>query len=399
MSGTVSNVYNNIIYALNIHTTSLASLQEQAATGACINRPSDDPSSAYRVLGLNSQEQSLENYIDTIETAINSLEMASDVLSNMSETLSETMADLTQILNGTYGEDEEGQAARDRLAQEIEDVLEGMLSSANTQYVDQYLFSGASTSVIPYAIEYENGQIVSVTYQGSLDERSIEVADNIQTDIFYSGNDIFAGNNRGTPEFYGTTGASAGSGTSNVTGDTWLTVTYDGTNYHLSIDDGATDVIVPSAGDISNIAVTDANGRVLYVDASNITQTGAEMVRTPGTYNLFDTLISIRDILRNERGLDEETISDLIQKCSQSLEEVYNGIIDTQVTLGTKINFMDTLSGNLDNIKYAVETESATLEEADIAQVAIDIALQQTLYEMSLSIAGKLLSLSLLDYL
>lgn len=399
MSGSISSIYRNATFALTTHTEALASLQEQTYTGSTINRVSDDPSSAYRVLGLSSQQRYVENYINNVADSMSSLEMASDILLDMSTTIADTMTSLTQILSGTYGLDQEGQESRDRLAQQINDVLESMVSSANTQHIDQYLFSGASTSITPYDVEYENGEIASVTYQGSLEERSIEVAADIQADVFYCGQDIFGGAGRSEPEFYGTTGAVNGSGTSNVTGDTWLTVTHDGTNYRLSIDDGATEVVVPAAGDISNIAVTNADGDVLYVDASNITQTGIEAVRTPGTYNLFDTLISVRDLLRNEKGLDGNTIVNLVEKSSDSLDEVYNVMIEKQVTLGTKINFLDTLSDNLENIQFAAKEEATSLEEADIAQIAVDIARRETLYQMSLSIAGKLLSVSLLDYL
>jgi predicted HTH domain antitoxin len=39
------------------------------------------------------------------------------------------------------------------------------------------------------------------------------------------------------------------------------------------------------------------------------------------------------------------------------------------------------------------------LEEADIAQIAIDLTRREVLYEMSLSMAARLLSMSLLDFL
>ncbi|MHC4551154.1 MAG: flagellar hook-associated protein FlgL [Planctomycetota bacterium] len=397
--GTLNGIFSNASFALNMHTKALATLQEQTYTGSRINRTSDDPSAAYRVLGLESQQRVVANYMDNISEATSSLEMSADVLLDMTTAITETTVNLTQILSGTYGLDQEGQEARSRLAQQIDDILESMVSSANTKHIDQHLFGGTSTGAPPYAVVREDGEIVSATYVGSREERTIEVAAGIQTDIFYSGEDIFSADNRGEPEFYGTTGAATGSGTSNVKGDAWLTVTHDGTNYRLSIDDGATEVVVPLAGDISNIAVTDANGQVLYVDATNITQTGVERIRVPGTYNLFDTLISARDLLKNEKGLDGDTIVDLIEKSSESLNEVKNVLIEKQVTIGTKINFLDTLRENLDNIKFGAEEEATGLEQADIAQIAIDIARREALYQMSLSMAGKLMSISLLDFI
>lgn len=399
MSG-FNSVYNNVTFALQLHSKALFGLQEQASTGSRINRPSDDAATAYRVMGLNSQQRYHTNFIDTIENAVSTQIMASSVLQNMGTTLIDTMVHLTQILSGTYGEGEDGQSSRDRVALEINDVLEQMVSSANTKYVDQYIFGGDNTGTVPYRVQRDNnGEIIGITYQGSTDGRNIQVAPGVQSDITYAGDDIFRSSDRETPVFYGTAGAAAGTGTSSVKGDLWLTVTNDGSNYKLSIDGGTTEITVPSSGDISNIAVTNANGEVLYVDATNITATGTERVRIPGTYDIFNVLISTRDLLRNSNGLSDTMVAGLVDEASKSIEETKNVLVAKESSIGTRINFLDSLKDSIENIKFNGEDEAAMLQDADIAQIAIDISRRQTLYEMSLSVAGKLMSLSLLDFI
>jgi len=400
MSGALNSVYNNVTFALRLHSKTLAALQENVATGSRINRSSDDPSSAYRVLGLNSQNRYLENYMKNIDAAISAQDMTSSILQEMSSTVMDTRVHLTQIISGTYGEGQGGQAARDRIAQEINDVLEQMVSSANSRYTGRYVFGGESTNLAPYAVERNgDGGIIGVTYQGGLDNRKIEMAPGVQSDTSFSGEDVFGIDNRGTPVFYGTTGASVGTGTANVKGDVWLTVATDDVsgNYKLSIDDGATWVIVPA--DNTNVAVTNSSGQVLYVNAETITRTGVERVKVPGTYDLFNTLISARDLLRNERGLPLTTVTDLMQQAASAMEDMGNALVEKQVSIGAKINFLDSLKTSLDNVKFNGEQEATGLQEADIAQIAIDISRRDTLYQMSLSVAGKLMSVSLLDFI
>ena len=90
----------------------------------------------------------------------------------------------------------------------------------------------------------------------------------------------------------------------------------------MSIDDGASWVTVPPGGD-NNLAVTDSNtGKVLYVDTTGIKATGTDLVRIPGTQNAFDTMITIRDMLKNDRGLSNAQISDLRDSLSDSLDEI-----------------------------------------------------------------------------
>jgi flagellar hook-associated protein 3 FlgL len=394
MSGSLSSIYDTVSYALYLNSKALAVLQEQASTGSRINRVSDDPSDACRVLGLESQQRYLETYMETLSDLVGKLEISSSVLGDMSSALADIKADLTQIVSGTYDQD-----GRDRIAEGINDTLEQIVSLANTEHSDQYLFAGSATNSAPYIVERIGGEITSVVYQGSYEKSNIEVASGLQTSPFYVGDKIFSSDDRSDPVFLGDTGAKAGTGTSSVCGDVWLTITHDGSNYQLSIDDGASFVTVPSGGD-TNQAVTDSRtGRVLYVDTTQINDTGTELVRVPGTYDVFSTLISIRDILQNDRGLSDAQLSKIQDSCLTSLEEICNLVVQASVSVGIKIEFLSDLKDNLENINYNIEEETTQLQEADIAQVAINLTRREVLYEMSLSVAGKLMSLSLLDFI
>jgi len=399
MSGSLNNIYNNVSYALYLHSVEMIRLQEQVTTGSRINRPSDDPSCSYRVLTLNSQEKSLGNYINDLSEAVGTLDLSFTVIQGIQSAIVETKVRLTQVMGGIYNEEN-----REQLAEGINDTLEKVVSLANTKHIGQYQFGGNNTKSAPYLVERTNGKITGVTYQGSLENREIEVAPGIKSSALHVGYDIFHSDDRSDPVFLGDTGAAAGSGTSSVKGDTWLTVTDDGGgSYDLSIDDGATKVNVAAevlaGANIANIAVTNASGEVLYVDATNISSTGVDMVSVPGTYNIFDTLISVRDLLRNERELSDAQLRELQDNSLTVLDEINELIVQAEVTVGSKIGFLDNLKESLEKLKYDAEDEATLLQEADIAQIAIDLSRREVLYQMSLSIAGKLMSLSLLDFI
>ncbi|MCD6392369.1 MAG: hypothetical protein J7M40_02565 [Planctomycetes bacterium] len=495
MSGILSNVHGNISFALNLHYEAMARLQEQAYTGSRINRASDEPSTAYQVLGLNSQRRTLGNYMDNIASAMSTLDIASEAVSNMVESISEAKVVLASVT------DTGGTIAQSIYPQTINDLLENLVLSANWQHKRQYLFGGSDTNSAPYAVTRDSeGNITEVTYQGSLDDRNSEVAPNVESSAFYVGDDIFRSNNRGDPEFVlDNTGAAAGTGTSSVTGYTWLTVaaavneqqtititggpptsgniniafggdnidvafnasandvrlaleglssigagdvTVTGTSFtgangltiefagalaltnvaemvvtdatldagtpaistdrdggmQLSID-GGTAVGIP-IGDKTNVAVTNPDGKVLYVDATNITSTGVDLVNVPGTHDLFNTLVTIRDILKNANGtFTSGQLNAMRDNSTEALEEVSGLLSEITVNMGTRIGFLDTIKNNLEDMKFGVEDEATLLQEADIAQVAIDISRRQALYEMSLSVAGRLMSVSLLDFI
>ncbi len=394
MSGLLNNIYNNVNFSLHLHSQALYRLQEQVSTGSRLNHASDDPSAAYRVLTLESQFRGTENYMNNVSQLSDTLEITSSLMNDMISVIGDKKVHLTQIVSGTY--DQQG---RDRVAEEVDDAIEHLLSLANTRHLNQYLFGGSDTQNAPYVAQRTNGQITSVTYAGSMQQQKIEVTSGIQTEAFYVGENLFTAKNRQDPVFLGDTGAATGSGTSNVSGDVWLQVTHDGSNYKLSIDNGQTQTTVPASGDVSNIKVTNAAGQVLYVDAANISATGTELVRIPGTYAMFDTLISIRDMLKNEIGLTEAEFAKYRTYAMASLSEVENQLVEKQVSIGSKIGFLEKINSTMENIQFNTESEKTSIEQADIAQIALDISRREVLYQMSLSVAGKLMSMSLLDFI
>ncbi len=395
MSGALVNIYNNVRFALGLHAEALSQLQEQAYTGSRINRASDDPSAAYRVLGLNSQGRSLENYMDNISKTIETLEISLATITKLTESLLKTR-ELLASVTGTDGTI--GQAIHAAVAN---DYLDDLVLFANWEHTGQYLFGGDDTGSAPYAVQRTNGKITSVTYQGSLEDRDIEIASGVQSSAFYVGDSIFRSNDRSAPEFIlGNTGAAAGSGTSSVTGYTWLNVTYNiGTGkYELYIDDSDNPVVVEGA-DIANLAVTNLAGEVLYVNGEGINSTGVELVSVSGTHDIFGTLITLRQVLENENEFTSGQVQTLRDNCLEAVEEVSELLLQVTVSAGSEIGFLENIKDGLEDIKFATEDETTRLEEADIAQIAIELSRHEVLYQMSLAVAGRLMSMSLLDFI
>jgi flagellar hook-associated protein 3 len=396
MGASLGVMYNNVNYALSINSDALLRLQEEASTGQRINRPSDDPSDAYQILSLNTQSQNLSNYSSNISDVADLLENCSTMIEKIQSNITDARTQATQIITGTYT-DASGQ--RSIAGQAIDSILEQVVSWANSQYQGQYVFGGNDSSTSPYKVERTNDKITSVTYEGSDTARTAEVAPGVTMASNMVGNNIFSSNTRGAPIFYGSTGAKAGTGTSSVQGDVWLSITQDGGDYKLSIDDGLTYVTVPPGGS-ANQAVTDSRtGQILYVDTRDIAGTGVEPIRVPGTYDVFGTLITVRDLLLNKRELSDSQLQQLRETMISSLDEVNLILANRMAAVGGQISSLAALKDTVDTLSSKARDRSDTLSQADISQVAIDLSRRQTLYQMSLQVAGKMFSMSLLDFI
>jgi len=165
----------------------------------------------------------------------------------------------------------------------------------------------------------------------------------------------------------------------------------------LSIDDGVTTTAVTDFS--SDAAVTDADGRVLYVDTSGITTGGIEPVRIGGTYDMFATLINVRDLMVNERAFSDDDQTRLLLQSVDSVREVASNIRSNAASVGARLQAMDSLRTSLDNSLFATESEADMLQDVDIVQLSAELARTQTFYQMTLQTASKLLSMSLLDFI
>jgi len=165
-----------------------------------------------------------------------------------------------------------------------------------------------------------------------------------------------------------------------------------------SLDAGLTTVNVTTFGD--NLAVPDGDtGRILYVDASNLTRVGTEAVCVAGTYDMFGMLINIRDLLLDEYPLTTEGRSELLANAMDSLEEVMDGVMRNLTAVGSRLQSLDMLQAGLETVADNAKAESAAIGDADIAEISIGLAKTQTLYEMTLMSIANMLSLSLMDFL
>ena len=165
----------------------------------------------------------------------------------------------------------------------------------------------------------------------------------------------------------------------------------------LYIDDPA---VATTVADFSvDATVLDSDGRVLRVNPSGIVRPGLETIRMRGTYDVFGTLINIRDVMRNTHNLSEEKQLMLLIAADGSLKEVSAGVRQSLTASGARLQAMDSLQLSLDDIKFATDSNANALQDADIVQVAAELAQTQTLYQMTMQSAAKLLSMSLLDYL
>jgi flagellar hook-associated protein 3 FlgL len=127
-------------------------LMEKIASQKKVNRASDDPVAATRIINIRQSKAAIEQYMtnnDSCKTWISATESTLSGASKLLDTANE-------IAIGAMGADA---ATRGIAAANIQAIIDSMLSLANTKWEDSYLFSGSQTSTQPFST-VENPPII-----------------------------------------------------------------------------------------------------------------------------------------------------------------------------------------------------------------------------------------------
>ena len=122
-------------------------LQDQISTGQRIILPSDDAPSALQAISLQRLLERKTQLSESVSTGLEFLAATDSTLGTVSELLFDVKADTLEVV-GTVTTEEQ----RNSAIATINSALDQLLTTANTQYRDRYLFSGTQTSQTPYEI-------------------------------------------------------------------------------------------------------------------------------------------------------------------------------------------------------------------------------------------------------
>ncbi|HXG51805.1 MAG TPA: flagellar hook-associated protein FlgL [candidate division Zixibacteria bacterium] len=161
----------------------LAAAQEAAASGRRINRLSDDPLGAARALSVRAVERSLEQYEKNLDTAMPLLEQADSILEAVGDRLVRAKELALAMANVTNSSEQ-----RLAAAMEVREILNQLLSLANTKIEGRFIFAGFANGAPPFV---SSG--VAVSYAGDAGEIMVPVSADRSLALNVPGDRIFQG--------------------------------------------------------------------------------------------------------------------------------------------------------------------------------------------------------------
>jgi flagellar hook-associated protein 3 FlgL len=131
---------------LSSQETSIAQLQQQLATGKSLNQPSDNPAAVTQVLALSGQASQLTSWQTNADTASSWLGTANQTANSALESMQSAQSLLLQSLN----QGAQDPTTYEALGDQLQGVINNLLSLSNTQYEGRPIFAGTSASPQAY---------------------------------------------------------------------------------------------------------------------------------------------------------------------------------------------------------------------------------------------------------
>ena len=197
MRVTNTGLTSSQIYQTQRNMQRMGKLNEQLNTGKIVNRASDDPYQARRIMSLKNEIGYTEKYNSNIDEVTGWLESTDSTLDKTGMILDDLKKSILEVGNGAYGDHE-----MKAIAEEIDEKIKQLGDVLNNAYGDKYVMGGTELETPPIIINegppaslelnlYDaNNNPNGIKPEDFQSKLNIEISDNIDIDYNLSVADV-----------------------------------------------------------------------------------------------------------------------------------------------------------------------------------------------------------------
>jgi flagellar hook-associated protein 3 FlgL len=394
-------MFQNGEQAIGNSQSQLMATELQLSTGKQINTPSDNPVGAANVAALSSTVSQLTQFKSNQGEGQLQLNLADSTMTSFVNLVQDAQQRLVQAGDGSYSDSQ-----RAALAQGLQGDLNQMIGLANTSDGQGgYLFAGSQQSAPPFAQTGNN-----VTYNGDSTLQSIQVSQNRQLQIKFSGDDLFQKIRPGNGSFVtaanaantGTGVIDAGSVTdpAALTGHSY-TISFAGsgsaTTYQVQDTTAGTTV---ASGSYSSPTTLSFAGQ--QVTLSGAPAAGDTFTIAPAQYqSIFTTVANAIAALQQPAQAPaanaqlQTSLGSALASASQALDH----LTLKQAEIGNQLQQLNSYGSLNDDRTLQTNSALSSIQDLDYAKAASQMAQQQTTFQAALQSYSAVSKLSLFNYL
>lgn len=362
-----------------------------------VSRPSDDPVAAALAMRLRENISSIEQYGKNVDNALTWMKSTETALSNVNDVLQRVRELTLQATNGTNGPDD-----RLKILDEITQLKEQIFQEANSSYAGRYLFAGYHTDKAPFAKDAD-GKIVLIADMLKpvdayiLSSGGTGILDSSQIDMTNLDAAFTTGKYAIKVENYNDIAKTADISIYQIQDDGAEVLMVGPTNVSTNTDAVSIDgKFTLNLGDNPIVAegtatVLLSSGQIDYDIGSNTRIT----VNTSGKdvfVDIFKTMEDLETALQND---DQDGLSSSLTDIDNSISI----ILKYRSQIGARMNRMEATRNRLDTNSIDYKELLSNTEDIDIAEVIMNLKMEENIYRASLSTGARIIQPNLADFL
>ena len=391
-------IYTQGVEAFQQQQQKLAELQRQISTGTRLQKPSDDPAAASRILELEQRVSIDLQYQDNINIAEQRLLQQDAVLSDYANLLNRVRELAIQANNAPIDA-----ASREAIAAEIDERLQELYSLANTQDANgDFLFAGFQNTVQPF-VAGNTGSRDHVVFNGDDGVRYIPIGESRQLATDIPGRDIFLEVPSAVALRESASPANAGTGTlapasvadagSYVAGDYEIRFTAPGIYDVFDVTGGVNIVTGASYTPGQNIDFQGIRTSITGAPA-------AGDVFTVGAARYQDVFQSISDLAETLRAAPSDAVRAAnIGQSLADLDAALDVSLNARTRIGGRLNALDSQRDQNDAQLLVTRSTLSTIRDTDLAEAISQLTLEQTTLDAAQAVFARITSSSLFNFL
>ena len=419
--------------------------QQRASTGKKVIDPSDDPAAKQQVLRIDAQISQMGSYDKNVGRARNQLGAVESAFQEMSDLLTRGRELAVQAANGSNSSSD-----RQAIRQEAEQILKQVGQLTNQQVDGEYIFSGTSRNRPAVNINQESNGVYTFDYNGNAEAKEYQVQEGERIALDFTAKDsdsafrsalnamsslvqgfnndqfthLVAGNaasDKTVPMADSGSGLPAeefndtdGNGTpekgqfqlqlADPAGNTKsISVEVDPADTDNDSDSDSLNDLQKNINEALGDPDTAAPASVPQIDGVDAYKKFTASIDAAGrldiqaqdgyTFNIQQDDTNLAGVL----GLDQDVPQ--LQAAIEDMGQANQAIADEQGRLGGKLNRLDMVQNQREDMKVDLKTVQSNLEDADIVKAYSDLTQRRQTLQGAMQSSTMLQQTTILNYI
>lgn len=408
----MSNYY---IGSINQLKDKIALLQRQISSGVRIEKPSDSPTGAVKVIRNNDQLSQIDTYLKNIQSGLSFLNQTTFALQSIQDEVVNVVGKLEELVNPI------NQQNMNLYADMIENSLRLMVDVSNSKADGKYIFGGTDQSGKPFVYSSDGQTIEQNTRINGYN--NVRISQDIQQRINITGLEIFGTivSTDGTLDKNSAVGTIINQSRTiydNLGNQYTLQVNLEKTNNNqysatYSIIDSAPNTVYTSPSTVQ-LVFNPTSGALETIDGKSPSTINVNVPSNKINFNL--DFSQLRETTTNQVVLNANQNLDIFNQLKIIIDNLRNGIPPTEEQraavnafnskvigklseIGNIVNQFTTIESMLTQQNLDLTENTAEVNGVDVAKAIIELQNQDYLLQLSQKLAATILPKSLLDYL